>query len=107
MESFIFLTIVSDNASFIKDSVAAVLEDLIRIFIEKNGGMMTFTVASKQYQEIYEIAKASNQIQNPMAAAEKLMPYADIMVRVGGWNAPFITLPLSHMENYINRPVRD
>jgi hypothetical protein len=27
------------------------------------------------------------------------------MVRVGGWNAPFITLPLVHMENYINRPV--
>ena len=82
-----------------------VLENLVQAFIKNKGGMMSFTVASKQYQEIYEIAKASNQIQNPKAASEKLMAYADIMVRVGGWNAPFITLPLSHMKNYINRPV--
>jgi formate C-acetyltransferase len=68
--------------------------------------MLTITIASPQYQEIYEIAKAANLIENPAVASEKLLKYSDIMVRVGGWNAPFITLPLSHMENYINRPVK-
>lgn len=84
----------------------ALLENIIKMFIEKKGGMLTITVASAQYQEIYEIAKASNSIVNPVFASEKLLKYSDIMVRVGGWNAPFITLPLSHMENYINRPIK-
>jgi len=82
------------------------LENLLPMFIEKNGGMLSVTIASDQYQEIYELAKASNMIANRAYASEKLMQYADIMVRVGGWNAPFITLPLSHMENYVNRPVK-
>lgn len=81
------------------------LEELVRSFIRKKGSMVTFTIASKRYQEIYEIAKAANLIKNHQAMNDKLTEYADIMVRVGGWNAPFITLPLPHMENYINRPV--
>jgi pyruvate-formate lyase len=81
------------------------LERTLRAFISKQGGMLSVTIASKQYQEIYEIARATNMIEDPKAASDKLLKYADIMVRVGGWNAPFITLPLSHMENYINRPV--
>ncbi len=80
---------------------------LLRNFIAKKGGMLTITIASPYYQEIYEIAKASDRIENPAAASAELIKYADIMVRVGGWNAPFITLPLVHMENYINRPVGD
>jgi len=67
--------------------------------------MLSVTIASKQYQEIYEIAKATDMIADPKTASDKLLKYADIMVRVGGWNAPFITLPLVHMENYINHPV--
>lgn len=83
------------------------LDKMLKAFIEKQGGMLSVTIASQQYQEIYEIAKASNLIENQTTAAEKLLSYSDIMVRVGGWNAPFITLPLSHMENYINRPVKN
>jgi len=82
------------------------IEEIVQQFIQKQGGMLTITVASAQYQEIYEIAKVSNLITTPQVASNKLLEYADIMVRVGGWNAPFITLPLSHMENYINRPVK-
>ncbi|NOU16985.1 MAG: formate acetyltransferase [Bacteroidales bacterium] len=84
----------------------ALLDGIIKTFVQKNGGMLTITIASPQYQEIYEIAKAANLIENPTVASEKLLKYSDIMVRVGGWNAPFITLPISHMENYINRPVK-
>ena len=84
---------------------AGMVDTVIDTFVEKNGGMLTVTIASEKYDEIYEIAKAANEIGNKHAASDKLMQYADIMVRVGGWNAPFITLPLSHMENYLKRPV--
>ncbi len=83
------------------------VEQLLKNFIAKKGGMLTITLSSPQYQEIYEIARAANNIENRQSASEKLVKYADIMVRVGGWNAPFVSLPLSHMENYINRPVKD
>lgn len=75
------------------------VENVINQFIHKNGGMLTITVASPEYKEIYEKAKAGG-------THEDLKAYADLMVRVGGWNAPFITLPLSHMENYVNRPLK-
>lgn len=84
----------------------SLLEPILKSFIKKQGGMLTVTIAASQYQEIYEIAKAVGMIVDPKAATDKLIKYSDIMVRVGGWNAPFITLPLSHMENYINRPVK-
>jgi formate C-acetyltransferase len=109
MEAFSVLKLNRFAAGVITDICLesdALLEQILKTFIEKQGGMLTVTVASHQYQEIYEIAKASNQIENPKVASEKLLKYSDIMVRVGGWNAPFITLPLSHMENYINRPIK-
>lgn len=83
------------------------VENVVKKFIKDGGGMLTITIASAQYQEIYELAKAANAIENKEVASEKFMKYADIMVRVGGWNAPFVTLPLSHMENYINRPISE
>lgn len=109
METFSHLGLNRFAAGVITDICLesdALLENIIKTFVEKQGGMLTLTIASSQYQEIYEIAKASNLIENQAIASDKLLKYADIMVRVGGWNAPFITLPLSHMENYINRPVK-
>lgn len=107
-ESFDHLNMNRFSAGVITDICLEnddLIEEIVHQFIEKQGAMLTITVASTQYQEIYEIAKASNLITTPKVASEKLLEYSDIMVRVGGWNAPFITLPLSHMENYINRPV--
>lgn len=83
----------------------ALLDEFVRLFINKKGGMLTITIASSKYKEIYDIAKSISHLEEPTVAAEKLLKYADIVVRVGGWNAPFITLPLVHMENYVNRPV--
>ncbi|SDB85665.1 pyruvate formate lyase family protein [Williamwhitmania taraxaci] len=108
LESFERLNLDRFAAGIITDVCLesdALLEDFLRIFINKRGGMLTITIASTQYQEIYEIAKTISHLEQPTVAAEKLLKYADIVVRVGGWNAPFITLPLSHMENYVNRPV--
>lgn len=107
-ESFSKLQLNRFSAGVITDICLendSMIEETILQFIRKKGGMLSITVASEQYQEIYEIAKASRLITSPEAASGKLLEYSDIMVRVGGWNAPFITLPLSHMENYINRPV--
>ena len=56
------------------------LEKTLKTFISKNGGMLSVTIASKQYQEIYEIAKATDMIADPKAASDKLLKYADIMV---------------------------
>jgi len=84
------------------------LLDLLKEFIKNQGGMVTFTIASeKEYQAIYELTKAGNLIESPELVSRQLQEYAHIMVRVGGWNAPFITLPLPHMENYINRPINE
>ena len=80
------------------------LADLLKLFVKEKGGMLTVTIASDSYQKIYDIAKEATESGNKEVANE-LLKYSDIVVRVGGWNAPFITLPLSHMENYVSRPV--
>jgi len=44
-------------------------------------------------------------MSDPEETIKMLEPYSHINVRIGGWQTPFITLPLSHMENYVRRPV--
>lgn len=79
------------------------IHNLLKEFIINKGNMLTITVASDTYKTIYEIAKKQSEEKTNGEVRNELLKYSDIMVRVGGWNAPFITLPLSHMENYIKR----
>ncbi|QZT37649.1 pyruvate formate lyase family protein [Halosquirtibacter xylanolyticus] len=80
------------------------VEELVRAFVKKDGGMMTVAIGtSKLYKEIYETAKDA-LLKKEAEAAMMLAPYAGVNVRIGGWQTPFVTLPLSHMENYIKRP---
>ena len=81
------------------------VENIVKTFIEKKGAMMTVAIGTaEKYREIYEAAKKA--INMPEDKAVKLLAqYADVNVRIGGWQTPFITLPLIHMENYIKRPV--
>lgn len=82
-----------------------VLDAILHKFIEEKGNMLTITVGSAdEYKKIYDLAKSTAQMENREEAAKKLGKYSDVIVRVGGWNAPFITLPLCHMENYVKRP---
>lgn len=82
-----------------------VLEAILHKFIKEKGNMLTVTVGSREeYQTIYELAKSTAQMEDREEAAKLLGKYSNIVVRVGGWNAPFITLPLCHMENYVQRP---
>lgn len=81
------------------------LKTILEQFIEDKGNMLSITIGTvDEYQRIYDLAKETAQLKDRDKAAKKLGKYADIVVRVGGWNAPFITLPLCHMENYIKRP---
>lgn len=77
---------------------------IVTEFIKKQGGMMTMTIGTvEKYKEIYEKSKEAATLPE-LEAAMLLAPYADVNVRIGGWQTPFITLPLDHMENYIKRP---
>lgn len=81
-----------------------IVANIVKTFIEKKGAMMTVAIGTtEKYQEIYEATKKA--IDMPEDKAAKLLAqYADVNVRIGGWQTPFITLPLIHMENYIKRP---
>ncbi|MEG1007157.1 MAG: pyruvate formate lyase family protein [Bacteroides sp.] len=82
-----------------------VVAQILHEFITKQGSMMTVAIGTtEKYQEIYEAALKA--LEMPEQAASKLLAqYADVNVRIGGWQTPFITLPLDHMLNYIKRPV--
>ncbi|MEG1556349.1 MAG: pyruvate formate lyase family protein, partial [Bacteroidales bacterium] len=84
-----------------EDMIARVIYE----FVEKHGAMMTLTIGTQdKYIEIYEATKkAANMPEDK--ALQLLAKYAGVNVRIGGWQTPFITLPLDHMENYIKRPI--
>ncbi len=82
-----------------------VLDAILHKFVDEKGNMLTVTVGTQEeYKTIYELAKSTAQMEDREKASQMLGKYADVIVRVGGWNAPFITLPFSHMENYVSRP---
>ncbi len=85
---------------------ADTLENALYLAVENGIPMLTIAVGSKdKYKEIYEKVKLANDLNDKEQGAKLLEPYAGINVRIGGWQTPFITLPLIHMENYILRPV--
>lgn len=91
----------------INDDVAteSVMGEIVNEFIENDGAMLTMAIGTKDiYQEIYEAAKEAANLPDDQATA-MLRKYANVNVRIGGWQTPFITLPLDHMENHIKRPV--
>lgn len=82
------------------------IEKLLKKAINSNAPMFTLAVGSEAiYREIYETVVAAGKLTNKQDAARLLAPYAGVNVRIGGWQTPFVTLPLSHMENYIHRAV--
>ncbi|CAM3703250.1 Benzylsuccinate synthase alpha subunit [Vibrio aerogenes CECT 7868] len=85
-----------------ENELLAVLE----CFIREKMPMMTLTIGDKSlYTRIYEEVHYAQE--KPREETEKLLKkYAGVNVRIGGWQTPFITLPVSHMENYIDRPIK-
>lgn len=80
---------------------------LLTKFVENGGNMLTLTVGNRaEFQKIYELSVAATKMENREAAYEQLAQYRNINVRVGGWQAPFISMTLSQQENYINRVLK-
>lgn len=79
-----------------------VIYSLIEEFINEKGCMLTLSLGdSKLYKRIYELSCLADA--GDKNAREELKKYAHINVRVGGWQAPFITMSLGQQCNYIKR----
>lgn len=77
---------------------------LIDKFIECGGNMLTLAIGNKEeYQKIYELSVAASKLTDKEAAYKGLEKYKHINVRVGGWQAPFISMSLQQQENYVLR----
>jgi pyruvate-formate lyase len=79
---------------------------IIDSFISNNGSMMTLAIGNrKQYEDIYQLSETANGIDKEKSkeAFKKLQDYRDVNVRVGGWQAPFITMSLEQQKNYTKR----
>lgn len=86
-----------DSALDKPEKVAAVLAD----FVKYRGNIMTVSIADhKMLQEIYDL---SEEVRNMKSSPEVLVPYAQLSVRVGGWNAPFVTFSREQQQNYLDR----
>lgn len=93
---------LSDGQEYSVQDLASILNG----FISDRGAMMTFTIGDRDlYTQIYQEVVSAQKINDESVTESLLKKYADINVRIGGWQTPFVTLPFSHMENYIQRPV--
>jgi len=84
-----------------------VIFKVLKKAVDDRAAMITISIGSEDvYTEIYEKALEAGRLKNRKEASMMLAPYACVNVRIGGWQTPFITLPISHMENYIRRPAK-
>jgi len=84
-----------------------VIFKILKKAVDDRAAMITVTIGSGEiYSQIYEKVLEAGKMKNRKEANRMLAPYACVNVRIGGWQTPFITLPLSHMENYIKRPAK-
>lgn len=83
-------------------------EQYLEAFILNNGCMLSLTFGNVEvYQKIYTLSydlMYGDEIQKQYAL-EELPKYRDISVRVGGWQAPFVSMSLDQQKNYILRYV--
>lgn len=77
------------------------LEAILNGFVNKNGNILTVSIAHKEFLE--EASRMCYEVQQGNVQVEKLKPYANLSVRVGGWNAPFITLTQEQQADYLER----
>jgi formate C-acetyltransferase len=97
--------VITDVCINEEDASEEHIEQVLRMFLNNYGAMMTVAVGSREvYQTIYCLAQRAI-LDNDENSEKELANYANINVRIGGWQTPFITLPLDHMANYIKRPV--
>lgn len=71
-------------------------------FIESNGSILSLTVpeSEERVKSAFELCEA---VRNEKAKHEELKEFADLNVRVGGWNGPYITLTEIQQKDYNKR----
>lgn len=79
----------------------AFVEQVVKGFILKRGNIMTVSVAS--LDELKTIADLCTDVRAGKSTPDVLEPYCTLGVRVGGWNAPFVTFSAAQQQNYLNR----
>jgi len=89
----------------IDDSFAAndnsYYNNLIKEFIDKNGSIMSISfVDAARIEEAYKIGE---DVRNKKRDSAELKQFSDISVRVGGFNAPYITLPRDQQLIYLQK----
>lgn len=82
----------------------AYIVGLLDKFRETNGNMLTLAFGNKDvYQKIYQLCYDAANTQDNEALYQELDQYKHINVRVGGWQAPFISMSLGQQKDYILR----
>ncbi len=77
------------------------LEAVISDFINRKGNILTISIVDRaKLQEAYNMCE---EVRNNLKHSTDLLPFADITVRVGGWNAPFVTLSSEQQIDYLKR----
>ena len=79
---------------------------LLEGFIDNSGCMLTLTFGDvTKFQKVYTLSYDliyGDEIQKKYAM-EELPGYSDMVVRVGGWQAPFVSMSLGQQKDYILR----
>lgn len=82
----------------------AYIVGIIDKFRDTNGNMLTLAFGNKDvYQKIYKLSYDAANTPNNDALYQELDKYKHINVRVGGWQAPFISMSLGQQRDYILR----
>jgi pyruvate-formate lyase len=74
---------------------------LQRVFEEYRGNILTVSVAP--LEELMVAHEVANDVAAGRRKVDELRPYAQLCVRVGGWNASFVSLPRVQREDYLKR----
>lgn len=77
------------------------LENLLTGFMHHKGNIMSVSVASKE--KLQKADQACCAAESDPGQASKLVEFQDLSVRVGGWNAPFVTFSGEQRQNYLAR----
>ncbi len=77
------------------------IESMLDSFINMGGNIFTISVVHHDMmREAYNICREVREGREPV---EKLSPFTGFTVRVGGWNAPFISLSDEQQQDYLKR----
>lgn len=77
------------------------IEKVLRGFVANGGNIMTVSIAN--HRLLKTIATLCDDVRNHQRPPEALDEYSGLSVRVGGWNAPFVTFTQAQQASYVAR----